>query len=441
MPKDTGEKVEERVITLQYATDPSPTQLDQLSSHAGAVRYAYNYGLNKILTNWKNVREGTETDYINSSAYSLRKLFNQEKQEIAPWWAENNKEAYNTGFSNLERALKNYYAKRSQIPRFKNKFLNDNEGIIFTTNTRRLEADGRHFTVPTIGTLRLHERAKKLSYLLKHGGRVTNVTLKYSRTRWYITITTRVPIELYTQYHLLRTRKDKKKAVGVDVGLKHAAVFSDGTIIENPRSYEKQLRKLRRLNKELARRKKYNKRTGEAPSKRYEKTRANLRKTYAKVSNQERDFTHKLTKRLVDEYEFIGIEDLNVKGMVKNKHLSRSITHAGWGRFKTFLEYKAALYGSEIIKVDRFYPSSKTCSDCGVAKAKLPLSQRTFECGSCGLVIDRDLNAALNIKQEIVAQSCGETLNDHRGASSDPLEDETSTVEMISNTRKVLQPD
>lgn len=431
----------EEVITLQYALDPTSTQLQQLSSHSGAVRYAYNYGLNKILTNWANVREGKETEYINTSAYAMRKLFNQEKHEIAPWWKENSKEAYSTGFANLELAMKNFYAKKAGIPKFKSKVLNDSEGIRFTVNPRRLESDGRHFTVLTIGTLRLHERAKKLSYLLKHGGRITNVTLKYSRARWYITITTRVPFDLYTQYHLLRTKKDKKKSVGVDVGLSHAAVFSDGTVVENPRSYDKQLKKLRRLNKELSRRKKYNKRTGEAPSKRYEITRSKLRKAYARVSNQERDFTHKLTKQLVDEYELIGIEDLNVSGMVRNKHLARSITHAGWGRFKSFLEYKASLYGSSVVKVGRYYPSSKTCSGCGVVKAKLPLSQRTFECDSCGLSIDRDLNAAINIRNNIVAQSCGETLNDHRGASSDSFKSETSTVEMISSPIKELQPD
>ena len=263
--------------------------------------------------------------------------------------------------------------------------------------------------------------------------------VKYSRERWHLTITVRVSKDLFTQYHLLRSKKDKKKSVGIDLGLKHAAVFSDGTVVENPRSYEKQLRKLRRLNKELARRKKYNKRTGEAPSKRYDKTKHKLRKTYTRVANQEKDYTHKLTKRIVDEYEIIGIEDLNIKGMVKNKHLSRSITHASWGKFRTYLEYKTHLYNSTLILVGRFYPSRKTCSQCGVVKATLPLSQRTYTCEDCGLIMDRDLNAAINIQK--VAQSCGETKNDHGGTSSDSLVSETSTNEMISKpSNKSLQP-
>ena len=429
----------EEVVLLQYATQPTPAQLEQLSSHSGAVRYAYNYGLGKVLDNWKAVKEGEETEYINSSSYALRKLFNQEKQELAPWWAENNKEAYNTGFSHLERALKGFFGKRSGLPRFKRKFLNDNEGILFTTNTRRLEPDRKHFTIPTIGTLKLHERATKLAYLQRHGGRITNVMVKYSRERWHLTITVRVSKDLFTQYHLLRSKKDKKKSVGIDLGLKHAAVFSDGTVIENPRSYEKQLKKLRRLNKELSRRKKYNKRTGEAPSKRYDKTKHKLRKTYARVANQEKDHAHKLTKRIVDEYELIGIEDLNIKGLVKNKHLSRSITHASWGKFRTYLEYKSNLYNNTLILVGRFYPSSKTCSQCGVVKATLPLSQRTYTCEDCGLIMDRDLNAAININK--VAQSCGETKNDHGGTSSGSLVSETSTSEMISKpSNKSLQP-
>ena len=222
----------------------------------------------------------------------MKKILKKKKKKKAKWWEKKKKKTKKKGFFHLERALKGFFGKRSGLPRFKRKFLNDNEGILFTTNTRRLEPDCKHFTIPTIGTLKLHERATKLAYLQRHGGRITNVMVKYSRERWHLTITVRVSKDLFTQYHLLRLKKDKKKSVGINLGLKHAAVFSDGTVVENPRSYEKQLRKLRRLNKELARRKKYNKRTGEAPSKRYDKTKHKLRKTYTRVANQEKDYTH-----------------------------------------------------------------------------------------------------------------------------------------------------
>jgi len=420
------------VITLQYSLNPNKKQLNQLSSHAGAVRYAYNYALNKVLSNWTNVKNGTETEYLNTSAYSLRKIFNQEKDKIALWWHENSKEAYNTGFANLNNALNKYFKKQSGLPKYKTKHFNDNEGITFTTGVRRLEEDRKHFTIPTIGTVKLHERATKLAYLLRHDGRITNVSVKYSRTRWFINIIVRVSDELFKQYHLLRTKKDKKKIVGVDVGIKNAAVFSDGTVIENHKSYEKQLKKLRRLNKELSRRRKFNKATGEIASNRYEKTKKKLQKTYAKVTNQEVDFAHKLSKRLVDEYKIIGLEDLNVAGMIKNRKLSRRIAHASFGRLKIYVNYKSNWYGSRVVMVDQYYPSSKTCSDCGVVRAKLSLKERVFYCenSDCGLILDRDLNAAVNIRN-YAAQSCGEALNgqgDESAGQADLLLDETGSL-------------
>jgi putative transposase len=260
-----------------------------------------------------------------------------------------------------------------------------------------------------------------------------NVALKRVRARWNISINLKVTDETWLKYHNQRTTKDKKKVVGVDVGIKHAAVFSDGTVIENKRYYEKALKKLRRLNKQLSRRRKYNKNTGEVPSNRYLKTKAKLAKAHARVSNQEIDYAHKLSKYLVDNYEVIGLEDLNVKGMVRNARLSRRIAHASFGRLRLWTNYKAGWYGSEVVLVDRFYPSSKTCSDCGAVKTKLSLSERSYNCDKCGLIINRDLNAAINIKNT-VAQSCRETLNSRGGVSAGlyASTSETIPVETIS---------
>lgn len=431
----------EQVINLAYALHPTSEQTAKLSSHEGAVRYAYNYALHHTLTNWANVKNGTEAEYINTTAYAMRKKFNTEKDTIAPWWKENSKEAYNTGFANYQAAIKNYYAKRTGLPRYKTKHLDNTEGITFTTGTRRLEDDRRHFTLPVIGTVRLHERATKLAYLQRHGGRITNVTVKYSRCRWFLTVTVRVSDDLHARYHLLRTKRDKKRSVGVDLGVKYAAVFSDGTVVSNPRSYEKVLRKLRRQQKELSRRKKFDKRTGELASKRYERSKEKVRKTYAKVTNQEVDFAHKLSKRLVDEFTLVGLEDLNVAGMVRNRRLARHIAHAGFGRLRLFTTYKGELYGSEVRFVGRFYPSSKTCSGCGVVKAKLSLSERVFECSSCGVKLDRDLNAALNIEKQVVAQSCGETLNGQGEGSAGSVKPNETSFSELSSESSLSQPD
>jgi putative transposase len=425
-----------QIITLQYALDPTSKQEQAFVSHAGAVRFAYNWALSKVKENWSERDENPETPYINSSMIGLRKVWNQEKHELAPWYSENSKEAYDSGLRNLSNAVTRCYNKTSKRPKYKSKKYSDTEGIAFTTGARYLDFETkRHFSLPRIGRVRLHERARKLAWILAQDGTTMgNITVKRARARWNLSINLKVSDETWVKYHAQRSKQDKKKVVGVDLGIKHAAVFSDGTVIENKRTYEKQLKKLRKLNKELSRRRKYNKITGEVPSNRYLKTKNKLSKTYAKISNTEIDFAHKLSKHLVDNYNLIGLENLNVAGLMKNRSLSRRIAHASFGRFRLFTNYKAAWYGSRVILVDRFYPSSKTCSDCGAVKTKLPLSERSYNCSSCGLVIDRDLNAALNIMN--VAQSCGETLNG-RGGDSSGLHisaNETVTNETISQT-------
>ena len=420
-----------QIIVLQYALDPTPTQEQAFSSHAGAVRYAYNWALAKVEENWAERNNDPTVPYINSTMIGLRKVWNQEKHVLAPWYGENSKEAYESGLRNLSNAVTRYYKKISGRPNFKQKRYSDTEGITFANGNRLDATTKRHFVLPRIGRVRLHEKARRLSWLLAQpGSSMGLVTVKKSRARWNLSINIRVTDETWVKYHNQRTKKDKKKVVGVDVGIKHAAVFSDGTVIENQRYYEKTLKKLRKLNKELSRRQKYNKTTGEAPSKRYLKTKDKLAKAHARVSNQEIDHAHKLSKQLVDNYEVIGLENLNVAGMVRNGRLSRHISHASFGRLRAWVTYKAQWYGSKVMLVDRFYPSSKTCSDCGAVKTKLPLSERSYNCNDCGLVIDRDLNAAINIRN--VAQSCGETLNGRGGISSGLLASETTPVETIS---------
>lgn len=406
-----------RIVTVQYALNPNEEQAQALSSHSGGARFAYNYVLGKVYENWEQVRNGETEEYLKITLPAMRRLFNQEKDTIAPWWRENGKNAYDTGITNAVSAFQRYFSKKSELPRYKRKVLEDRVSIDITTNKRELSSDKRFFDITRIGRVRLHERATKLAYLLRHGGKVSNVNLKYQRSRWFVTVTVQVGDVLWERYHLLRSKKDKKRIVGIDLGITKAAVYSDGTVIENPRSYEKQLKKLRGLNKELSRRQKYNKKTGELASKRYEKTRKKINKTHAKISNQERDFAHKTSKHLVDTYQIIGLEDLNVVGMLKNRRLARRIAHASFARLRSYVTYKSEYYGSQTVIIPRFYPSSKTCSNCGKVKAKLPLNNRTYKCDDCGLVIDRDLNASINIKNK-AAQSCGEALNDHGDESA-----------------------
>ena len=182
----------------------------------------------------------------------------------------------------------------------------------------------------------------------------------------------------------------KGGSVGVDLGIKTLATLSDGTVIENPRHLKKSEQKLKRAQKSLSR-----KMPG---SNRRNKARAKVARIHAHVANQRQDALHKLTTYLVSKYSEISIEDLNVSGMAKNHHLAKSVMDASFGEFRLQLEYKTERTGARLNIVDRWYPSSKTCSRCGRVKAKLSLSERIYKCDGCGLTIGRDLNAAINIK-------------------------------------------
>ena len=224
-------------------------------------------------------------------------------------------------------------------------------------------------------------------------GRVLRMTISQRAGRWYASLTVErddKPV----------TNPPKGGAVGVDLGVKHLATLSDGTVVENPRYLRKAEKKLKRAQQALSRKIK--------GSNRRDKARAKVARLHAHVANQRLDAMHKLTTRLAETFSDISIEDLHVAGMVKNHHLAKSVSDAAFGEFRRQLEYKTARTGARLHVVDRWYRSSKTCSCCGRVKAKLSLSERTYHCDSCGLTMDRDLNAAINI---CVAGSAPETLN------------------------------
>jgi len=197
----------------------------------------------------------------------------------------------------------------------------------------------------------------------------------------------------------------KGGSVGIDLGVKQLATLSDGTIIRNPRALDSNLRRLRRAQRNLSRKRKGSNRRREA--------RTRVARLHARVADLRRDLLDKTTTMLARTYADISIEDLNVAGMVRNHRLARSVEDAAFAEFRRQLEYKTARTGARLHVIDRWHPSSKTCSNCGTVKAKLSLSERVYHCEECGLVIDRDLNAAINIQ---VAGSAPETLNARGGS-------------------------
>ncbi len=185
--------------------------------------------------------------------------------------------------------------------------------------------------------------------------------------------------------------------LGVDVGIRHLAVLSTGELIDNPRYLTTAQQRMRALARALARKSGPDRRTGRRASKRWERTAARLGRAHARVANLRRDGLHKLTTRLTREYGTVVIEDLNVTGMLRNRKLARHIADAGFAEIRRQLTYKTGWNGGRLILADRWYPSSKTCSGCGAVRTKLALSEREYQCESCGLVLDRDLNAACNL--------------------------------------------
>jgi putative transposase len=393
----------------QFALDPTPRQQGSLASHTGAARFAYNWGLELVTSRLDQRRAGQDLQ-VPWTLPELRWEWNRAKHRVAPWWAENSKEAYNSGLDALARALRNWSASRNGLrkgrpvgfPRRKKK-RHARVACRFTTGAIRVLPDRKHIQLPRIGVVKTHESTRKLAQRLEHGtARILAATISRRADRWFVSFTVEVQ-------RTIPASNGKASVVGVDVGVRHLAVLSSGQTILNPRALERSLRKLRRLNRQLARR---------LPgSRRRNQTQRQLARVHARAANLRRDTLHKLTTKLVTQHGTVVIEQLNVAGMVRNRHLARVLSDTGMAELRRQLAYKSTWYGSRLVVADRFFPSSKTCSSCGWVKAKLTLAERTFCCEACGLVVDRDLNAARNLAKLVqhVTQSGWETQN-ARGA-------------------------
>ncbi|WP_329079986.1 MULTISPECIES: IS607 family element RNA-guided endonuclease TnpB [unclassified Streptosporangium] len=416
------------VQAYRYALDPTPGQMAALASHCGAARFAFNWGLNLVKATLSQ-REaeksyGVPDEQLTKvvwSLYGLRRAWNATKNAAAPWWAENSKEAYNAGLDNLARALKNWSASRKGarkgpkvgFPRFKSKH-RARASCRFTTGTIRVEADRHHVTLPRLGAIRTHESTRKLARHVERGsGRILSATVRLEGGRWFVAFTCEID-------RADRAPAEPEAVVGVDLGVKELAVLSTGEVVANPRHHRSALRRLRKLNKQLARR--TGPRTPDGgkreASARWAKTKAALGAAHARVANQRREGLHRFTSRLAATYGTVVVEDLNVSGLVGNHRLARAVSDAAMAEVRRQLSYKTRWNSGHLIVADRWFASSKTCSGCGVVKAKLALSERTYTCAECGLVLDRDHNAALNLAALAadVAQSCGETQNARGGA-------------------------
>ena len=385
---------------VKVRLDPTPRQERLMASHAGAARFAYNAGLAHVKEALEN---GEPADW---SHYDLRRWWNANKDELAVnrdtgvvWWDQNSKEAYSMAFRDLAQGFSNWSksrkgqrkGKRVGFPKFKSK----NTAMRFaysTAFTAPTASDPYGLKLPRIGRVHCMENV----YKRVNGARLIRITVSRRAGNWYASLT--------VEREPTATQAPKGGAVGVDLGVKNLATLSDGTVIPNPRALSAKLRALRKAQQALSRKVK--------GSARRERAKERVARLHARVADVRADAINKATAMLARDYSVVCIEDLNVAGMVKNHHLARSVSDAALGEFRRQLEYKTARTGAVLRVVDRRFPSSKTCSNCGTVKAKLSLSERVFNCVACGLSMDRDLNAAINIK---VAGSAPETLNARGG--------------------------
>src|SRR5438445_10676826 len=415
----------------RFALDPTPAQARDLERHAGAARFAYNWALAAVKANiGQRAAErsyGLDGDALTPALGwnlpALRRAWNATKHEVAPWWTECSKEAFNTGLDGMARALRNFACSKSGkragrkagFPRFKAR-RRATLSVRFTTGTIRVETDRHHITLPRLGRVKTHESTRKLARRIEAGtARVLSATIRREAGRWLCSFTCEVQ----------RARRAPLRpdvVVGVDLGITHLAVLSspvpgvsdaDG-FVSNPKHLGQAQRALRRTSRRVSRRRGPHRRTGTRPSKRWEKANQQRNRVHHRVTNLPRAGLHKLTTGLATTIGIVVVEDLNVAGMLRNRRLARSIADAGFAEIRRQLTYKTGWYGGRLVVADRWFPSSKTCSACQTVRPKLSLATRTFTCEYCGLGLDRDLNAALNLKHQ-VAQSGWETRNG-RGA-------------------------
>lgn len=375
------------LVTRAYKTelDLNDEQVTACKRHAGAARYAYNWGLARK-------QEAYKATGKRLSAIDLHRELNALKKTELPWMYAVSKCAPQEALRNLDNAFAHFFRryKLKQEGKLKGKLgypqrKTKKKGLGSFRLTGSIIVFSDAIQLPRLGRLRLKERG----YLPTSGTttgtpgiKILSATVSEQAGHWYVSI--QVEHE-----HVVPTNTGP--ILGVDLGIKTLATLSDGTVIPNSKPLKRRLKKIKRLHRAVTRKPK--------GSQNRKKTVRNLGKAYRKASNQRTNTLHQVTTRLAKTKSVIVIEDLYVAGMLKNHHLAQAIADVGFAEFRRQLLYKAAWYGSRVVLASRWEPSSKTCSACGWVDDDLTLAERVFRCERCGQGLDRDLNAAINLSK------------------------------------------
>lgn len=355
------------ILSHKIFLDPTEEQKIFFAKSCGVARFTWNWALNE----WeKQYKEGKKPN-----GFSLKKQFNAIKEKEFPWIFESPKDANQTPFENLQKSYKKWWKslKKGDKVVKKPKFKKKGERDSFSVSNDKLKLDENYVKLPLIGWIKTNES-------LRFNGKIMSGTVSREADKWFISIA--VEVENYKKPRV----SDNK--IGIDLGLKNTIVTSDNQIFQAPKPLKKYQRLLKIRQRSLSRKKKGSKNRLKAIKK--------VQKTHVKIKNIRSDWQHKITTKLCRENQTICLEDLNVSGMMKG-NLAKSLSDVGLGEIRRMIKYKSEIYECNFQIIDRWYPSTKTCSNCGHKKDTIALSERVFKCDHCGFQIDRDFNAAKNI--------------------------------------------
>ncbi|MEG3927737.1 RNA-guided endonuclease TnpB family protein [Microcoleus sp. D3_18a_C4] len=365
----------------KYRIYPTSEQETLLAKSFGCARWFWNYALNLCQETYKNTGKGLSRAYIQGLLPALKKEYE--------WLKEPYSQCLQVVALNLSTAYKNFFDKRAMLPKFKSK--HSRQSISYPQNVK---FDGDYINLPKIG----------LVFCRRHRdfeGDIKTVTVSGNPDgKYFVSV-------LIDNGEAKPELVPVDKAIGIDVGLTHFAITSDGSKFDNPKHFIKRQRNLKRKQQKLSSKKK--------GSQNRKKARLAVAKVHSKIARCREDFLQKLSRKIVNENQVIAVENLNIKGMVKNHNLASSINDVGWGMFCTMLKYKSESEGKQYVEIDRWFPSSKTCHVCLNRVDNLTLDVRAWSCQRCGTHHDRDVNAAINIRNEALrilalgtsASACG----------------------------------
>lgn len=358
--------------------------------HCGAARFAYNWGLRRKIAAYNLTGK-------SPSAIDLHKQLNLLKQSELSWLYEVSKCAPQESLRDLDKAYAHFFRRVKQgdkevgFPKFKSR----KHGLGNFRLTGSIKVFERSIQLPRLGKLRL----KESGYIPPCGVKILSATVSEQAGRWFVSV--------QVEQHVSDPLQNSNEVIGIDLGIKAMATCSNGLMFDNPKPLKAKTKQLKRWQQRLSRRVK--------GSQNRKKAQRKVAIIHARIARMRSNALHQATSKIIAQKpQAIVLEDLNLKGMVKNHKLARAISDVGMGEFRRQIDYKSKRQNISVVYADRWFPSSKTCSGCGSVKLELSLAERVYTCGFCGFTLDRDLNAAINLKNTVSSTgiyACGESVS------------------------------